>query len=297
MNYTLNQLQIFLKVSDLQSVTRAAEELHMTQPAVSIQLRNFQDQFDVPLFEIIKKRLYVTDFGKEIASLARKILQDIDYINLQTQAFKGLLAGRLKISSASTGKYIIPYFLNDFLNAHPEIDVTLDVTNKTRVIQSLIKNEIDFALISVVPEGLDTDQELLMDNKLYLIGPTHGQQSQLPLIYREEGSATRAAMETFFGKTGNQQKTIELTSNEAVKQAVIAGLGQSIVPLIGLRNELTNGDIKILPHNGLPRVTQWRLVWLKEKKLSPVANAYLAFIRKEKERIRLEKFGWYIDFK
>ena len=121
MNYTLNQLQIFLKITQTQSVTKAAEELHLTQPAVSIQLRNFQAQFEIPLTEVVGRKIFITDFGKEISLAAEKILNEVYAINYKTMAYKGQLAGRLKISVVSTGKYVIPYFLSDFLNQHQGI--------------------------------------------------------------------------------------------------------------------------------------------------------------------------------
>jgi DNA-binding transcriptional LysR family regulator len=115
MNYTIHQLQIFLKVIQKQSITKASEELFMTQPAVSIQLKNFQDQFDIPLTEVIGRQLYITDFGREIAVIAERIIQELDNINYKTQAYQGIMTGRLSISAASTGKYVIPYFLSGFL--------------------------------------------------------------------------------------------------------------------------------------------------------------------------------------
>ncbi|TAF68863.1 MAG: LysR family transcriptional regulator, partial [Flavobacterium sp.] len=123
MNYTLHQLQVFLKVAQCQSITKAAEELHLTQPAVSIQLKNFQDQFEIPLTEIIGRKLYVTDFGKEIVVAAEKIINEVHAINYKMQAYQGKLSGRLKISIVSTGKYIMPYFLNDFLKLHPDVEL------------------------------------------------------------------------------------------------------------------------------------------------------------------------------
>ena len=119
MNYTLNQLQIFLKIVQTQSVTKASEELHLTQPAVSIQLRNFQDQFDIPLTEVIGRKIYITDFGREIAKAAEVIIQQVHAINYKTMAYKGQLTGRLKISVVSTGKYVMPYFLSQFMQQHP----------------------------------------------------------------------------------------------------------------------------------------------------------------------------------
>ena len=144
MNYTLHQLQVFLKVTQTKSITKAAEELHLTQPAVSIQLRNFQDQFEIPLTEIIGRQLYVTDFGKEIAIAANTILDEVYAINYKTMAFKGQLSGRLKLAVVSTGKYVIPYFLSGFLKNNASVELEMDVNNKTKVIKALKNNEVDF---------------------------------------------------------------------------------------------------------------------------------------------------------
>lgn len=305
MNYTLHQLQVFLKVTQTKSITKAAEELYLTQPAVSIQLRNLQDQFDIPLTEVVGRQLYVTDFGKEIAEAAEAILNEVQAINYKTLAYKGQLSGRLKISSVSTGKYVMPFFLSGFLHEHPGIELSLDVTNKSKVIESLTKNVVDFALVSVLPKGIDIESTPLMKNSLYLVGDekpkkksyTKSFLGEVPLIYREKGSATRLAMENFVdGNSIATSKRIELTSNEAVKQAVIAGLGFSIMPLIGIKNELSNDDLHLYSVKGLPIQTTWNLVWLKSKRFSPAAEAYLDYITKEKSDIMAKHFSWFEDY-
>ncbi|NBY41528.1 MAG: LysR family transcriptional regulator, partial [Flavobacteriia bacterium] len=207
MNYTLNQLQIFLKIVQTQSVTKASEELHLTQPAVSIQLKNFQDQFDIPLTEVVGRKIYITDFGKEIAEVAEKIIDQVYAINYKTLAYKGQLTGRLKISVVSTGKYVMPFFLADFMNEHKGIALMMDVTNKNKVVESLEKNEVDFALVSILPTTLNIEKLDLLQNKLYLVGNTKTELNMvtgtketftdLPLIFREKGSGTRQAMESF----------------------------------------------------------------------------------------------------
>jgi DNA-binding transcriptional LysR family regulator len=303
MNYTLHQLQIFLKIAQLKSITKASEELHLTQPAVSIQLKNFQDQFPIPLTEVIGRQLYVTEFGKEIAIAAEKIINEVYAINYKTLSFQGQLSGRLKISIVSTGKYVMPYFLSEFVKLNPGIELIIDVTNKTKVIESLELNEVDFALVSVLPKKLNVNCVELMQNRLFYVASSKlntnksSSKKQLfenvPLIYREQGSATRNAMEDFISTNHFQvQKKIELTSNEAVKQAVLSELGCSIMPLIGIKNELKNNDLQIIPVKGLPIITNWNLIWLKSKKLSPVANAYLDFINSEKEEIIKKEFSW-----
>lgn len=304
MNYTLNQLNVFLKVVQLQSVTKASEELHLTQPAVSIQLKNFQDQFEIPLTEVVGRKIYITDFGREIAEAAEAILNQVQAINYKTLAFKGQLAGRLKLSVVSTGKYVMPYFLTSFMRMHQGVELMMDVTNKSKVLESLENNEVDFALVSILPDKLNVESMDLLHNKLYLVG--NGDSSidigkkgkdileNLPLIFRESGSGTRQAMESFFLQNKlSAQKKMELTSNEAVKQAVLAGLGFSVMPLIGIRNELRNQDLKIISVPGLPIQTTWRLIWLKGKKHSPVSKAYLEYLRVENKRIVDDHFSWY----
>lgn len=307
MNYTLNQLQIFLKIVQTQSVTKAAEELHLTQPAVSIQLKNFQDQFEIPLTEVVGRKIYITDFGKEIAAAVEQIINQVHAINYKTSAYKGQLTGKLKISIVSTGKYVMPYFLSDFINTNTGVELIMDVTNKTKVIESLENNEVDFALVSVLPPTLNIEYIDLLQNKLYLVGNAHtklkkGIQTKdafknLPLIFREKGSGTRQTMEQFFNRSNIAVlKKMELTSNEAVKQALLAGLGYSIMPLIGIKNELHNNELKIIPLKGLPIKTTWRLIWLKGKKHTPVSLSLLTYLKKEKTNIVHSKFNWYEQY-
>jgi len=303
MNYTLHQLQVFAKVVQLKSVTKASVELHMTQPAVSIQLKNFQDQFEIPLTEIIGRKLFVTDFGMEVHRMAERVIEEVYAINYKTMAYKGHLSGKLKISVVSTGKYIMPYFLSAFIKENPGIELLMDVTNKTMVSESLKNNEVDFALVSIIPDVGKVNEEILLDNDLYLVAngkapqPKKGKEQkpfdEMTLLFREEGSGTRMMMENYLKKYAIKEiKKIELTSNEAVKQSIIAGLGNSIMPLIGIRNELKNGELKIIKTRGLPITTQWRLIWLKNKKLSPISEAYLDYIKTNKALVIKTYFSW-----
>src|SRR5690606_2111531 len=170
MNISLHQLQIFLKVSETQSITKAAEELHLTQPAVSIQLKNLQDQLDLPIIEMVGKKVFITDFGKEILETAHKISEEIDSISSKAAAYRGELIGKLKIAVVSTGKYVITYFLSGFIRKHNKVELVLDVTNRARVKESLERNEIDFALVSVLPDNPKVEFIDLMENKLFLVG-------------------------------------------------------------------------------------------------------------------------------
>ncbi len=308
MNYTLNQLRIFRKIAQLESISKAANELHLSQPAVSIQLKNFQEQFEVPLTEIIGRKLHITDFGREIAESANKIIAEAYDMKHKSMAHKGYITGRIRLTVASTAKYVMPYFISEFLNEHEGIDLKMDVTNKSKVLQSLENNEVDFAMVSVLPEKLKIDRIELLQNKLFLVGnkqlAKEGKHidskdlEKLTLIFREKGSATRSAMQEFIDKNQlNIKKEIELTSNEAVKQAVIAGLGYSIMPLIGIKNELQNKDLYIIPLKQLPITTEWNLIWLQNKKFSPAAKAYKDYLEQNKSRLIQEKFAWFESYK
>jgi DNA-binding transcriptional LysR family regulator len=303
MNFTLSQLRVFQKVAQLSSVTQAAKELHLSQPAVSVQLKNFQDNFDIPLTEVIGRQLFITDFGHEIAAMVNVMLDQLYAIQQQSLIHQGQLSGRLKIATASTGQYVLPYFLADFVNEHSGVELAMDVTNKSTVMESLKANRVDLCLVSIVPPNLSVNQLDLLPNKLFLVGKADAPLrkkiyqtdilAELPLIYRESGSGTRQAMEEFLLQNKVGARThLQLRSNEAVKQAVLAGLGYSIMPLIGLRNELRDKQLKIFPVKGLPIQTNWSLIWLKDKKLPPPAKALVEHLRMHKEDLITTYFSW-----
>ncbi len=305
MNYTLHQLKVFVCIVKYESVTKASEELFLTQPAVSSQLKKLQDQFDIPLTEVVGRKLFITEFGKEIAEACKRILLASEEIKQTSDQYKGLIAGHLKIAIVSTGKYVMPYLLSGFTHRFPAVDVALDVSNKHRVVEALSKNEIDFALVSVLPDDLKLKKVDLMENSLYLVGnadkakvfrgKTVGAKEleELPFIFREQGSATRNAMENFLESNNVKAKQqYELVSNEAVKQAVNAGLGYSIMPLIGLRNVINAGEIQLIKTKGLPVKTKWMLCYLEGKKLSPAADAFINFLESHKETLIEKYFGW-----
>jgi DNA-binding transcriptional LysR family regulator len=306
MDYTFQQLRIFSTVSETQSITKAAEVLHISQPAVSVQLKKFQDFFDNPLYEVIGRKLHLTDFGLEIAAVCRATMQEAQQLKNKSKEHKGELWGTLKISVVSTAKYVMPYLLSDFLRINPGIDLKMDVTNKKAVLESLGKNEIDLAMVSTLPENIQIEKIQLMPNKLHLIGSKNMPMitelneklgSSHTFIFREKGSATRQIMETVLKeKKVSIAKQLQLTSNEAVKQAVLAGLGYSIMPLIGLKNALQSGDVKIMPVDGLPVTTNWHLIWLKNKKFGAAQTAFLNYLKEEKDTILHDKFQWFEQF-
>lgn len=304
MNITLHQLKVFAVIVDRKSITKAAGELNMTQPAVSIQLKKLQEQFDIPLTEMIGRKIYITDFGQELYRIVQKVLDEMDTIRYKALDFKGILSGKLSVSVVSTGKYVLPYFLSGFLKANPAVDLRVDVTNRSKVIKSLEDNEVDFSLLSVLPSQLQVMEEVLMPNKWYLVAPgdypiaprqslAQSVFEDIRLIFREEGSGTRYIMQQYFSQANViPQLRLELASDEAVKQAVIAGLGLSILSILTLKNELKQKEVKIVPIKGLPLKSNWRLVWLKRKKSSMVAQAFLDYIRREKAAIYKTNFSW-----
>lgn len=303
MHYTLHQLQVFLKVAELGSVSKAAEAMHLTQPAVSMQLRKLQDQFALPLTEMVGRQLFLTEFGQEIATAARPILEQVHAINYKTLAYQGQLTGQLRIMSVSTGKYIMPYLLSDFLYRNPGIELQYQVTNKQQVLTALEQNSIDLALVSLVPVHLALEKMELLPNELRLVaspllleraGTSHWQEllQRQPLLFRESGSGTRQLMETWLAGQGwSQPHRFELASNEAVKQAVLAGLGCSVMPVLGIKGELQRGEMVVVEAPGLPLYSQWSLVHARGKRLLPAAAAFLSFLARERETINTRWFS------
>lgn len=310
MNFTIHQLRIFTTICDLQSITKTSEKLFLTQPAVSIQLKKFQDQFDIPLTTLKGRQIAITDFGLSICEVSKRILNEVDNIQVTTNQYKGLLSGKLSFSVVSTGKYVMPYILSNFKNAHPLIDISINVTNKQIVTKNMFDKTDDFYLVSVLPTVEDTTSIKLIKNDLYLVGSseyinnrikrsmTPGELSKHSLILREQGSATRSAMESYLLDNNiSSQNTMELVSNEAVKQAVNAGLGLSIMPLIGLKNELTSGEMSIIPIKGLPITTEWQLVYNTGTQMSPVKKAFIDYLETSKIESLSGKFSWTKNFK
>ena len=303
MKYTLHQLEVFQCLVETSSISKTAQVLNLTQPAVSIQMKNFQNQFDLKLYEIIGRKIYITEFGKKIAAATSNIINQVEQINFISSEYQGKLASKLKISVVSTGKYVMPFFLKDFLSLHPSVELVLDVTNKAKVLESLENNEVDFALVSILPEKLKVESIPLLKNKLYLVGhesfeiQTNPLQPKdlenFPIILRETGSGTRETMERFFYRNEVQlSKPLVLTSNEAVKQAIVAGLGASIMPIIGLKNEINLKQLKIIPCKGLPIETQWSIIWMKGKSLNPTGLAFKEFLERKKMDIVKDHFNW-----
>lgn len=297
MNLTLHQLKAFHAVAKFQSITKAAEAMSMTQPAVSIQLKNLQEQFEVPLTEIIGKKIHITEFGQELVDTANRIFGELGQIEEKMLELKGLLGGKIRISAVSTGKYIIPYLMADFMKIYPHVEISLNVSNRLKVLAHLQENSTDLALVSLWPDDLDLESIQLAENKWYLAcSPEKKEHYQahvnadawdkVPFVLREKGSGTRTIMENFFNDRDIHVETrLELATNEAVKQALMAGLGASLLSNFSMAQELNEGRIAVLEFPGLPLKADWKLIWLKQKKHSPAVKAFIRWLSENRKQI------------
>jgi DNA-binding transcriptional LysR family regulator len=308
MNISLTQLRALKAIALQESITGAARSLNMTQPAVSIQLKNLQEQFEVPLTEIIGKRIHITEFGQELVEMADRIFDEVAQIEQKMLGLKGLLGGKIRISAVSTGKYIIPYLMADFMKIHPHVEISLEVSNRYSVLAHLQENTTDLALISVSPPSdLAFDSITLEENKWYLAcAPELAEKfqaqidadnwSKVPFILREKGSGTRLKMEEFFNSRNIKvDSKMELATNEAVKQAVMAGLGASILSNFSMSQEIKDHRITLLKYPDLPIKSMWKLIWLKQKKHSPAVLAFIRWISENKKSIFKSHFNTFDD--
>ena len=269
---------------------------HLTQPAVSIQFKTFAQQFNFPLIEYRSKQMVLTELGTEVF---RRLTQILDYtaaLNTLNTSLKDKLTRTLTLSVVSTDKYIMPYLVKTFIDDHPDVDLVMDVDNRLKVIESLEKNSVDFSLVSILPKNLPVETLELIGNDLYLMGSPMQKKlweqqnmGQMTYLFRERGSSTKSHMEKFLSMIKvKPNKKVELTSNETIKQSVIAGLGISVMPVIGIKRELNDGTVVIIPHTKLPIKTNWNLIWRQQKELSPVASAFLKHLEDHKESILKE---------
>lgn len=292
-NFTLRQLTLFEAVARTGSFTRTAEELHLTQPAVSNQIKQLEDQIGSPLFEHSGRRIAPTEIGREMVAFCRDIAQRIDEFESMLDDIKGLHHGVLNVSVVSTAEYFAPYLLARFCARHPGITVNLDVTNRDAVLKQLADNAPDMAIMGVPPDGANLVSQSFMPNPLVVIAaPDHAlcAMPNVPIkrvvkerfIIREPGSGTRDAFERFLHKNGGRlQNSMEMSSNEAIKHAVMAGLGLGVVSLHTLEMELKLGRIAIIDLVDFPLERQWHLVHRQGKRFSVAAQALQNFILTE----------------
>lgn len=297
MNVTLRQLQVFEAVARHLSFTRAAEELYLTQPAVSMQVKQLEGAVGLPLFEQLGKRIHLTEAGRAMQRYSRVVAEQLREAQQVIEELKGIEGGRLQITVASTVNYFATRLLSAFCQRYKGVHVSLDVTNRENLLRQLETNETDIVLMGQPPEELDAVAEPFMDNPLVVIAPpdhplTH--RRKIPLselrhetfLMRERGSGTRMAMERFFSEKGiKPSSSIEMTSNEAIKQSVEAGLGLGIVSAHTVELELEVERLKILDVESFPIMRRWYVVHRRGKRLSAAATAFKDFVLREAHNV------------
>lgn len=297
LHLTLRQLRVFESVARHLNFSRAAEELYLSQPAVSMQIKQLEENVGLPLFEQMGKRIYLTDAGRELYHYSRAIAQQLADMEAALDQMKGLERGKLIISVVSTANYFAPQLLARFCQRHKHITVSLSVANRETVLKQLAENAVDMAVMGQPPEGMDVVAESFMENPLIVVAPPHHplcKEKRIPLkrleqetfLVREPGSGTRGAMERFFVEHHIKlNKGMEMGTNEAVKQAVQAGLGLGIVSLHTAELELETKRLKVLDAQGFPIVRHWHVVHREGKRLSTVAQTFKDFLLKEAAKL------------
>ena len=286
MHITLRQLRIFEAVARNHSISRAAAEMHLTQPAVSMQMKQLEEQVGLPLIEQVGKRLVLTEAGEELRGHAREIAARMVDLNAAMDQFRGLERGLLQLAVVSTANYFLPALIAEFSRRHPGVRVSLQVGNREDVLAELVDNHADLAITGRPPASLDVVAQHFMDNPLVVIAsPAHPlaavrdiplqRLAEETLVVREPGSGTRAAVERHFGEHGLACRAgCELGTNEALKQAVRAGLGLGVVSAQTIELELQTRCLVVLPVQGFPIVRHWYVLHRTHKRLSAAARTF-----------------------
>jgi DNA-binding transcriptional LysR family regulator len=294
---TLHQLQVFEAIARSGSFTRAAEELFLTQPTVSQQIKQLTKAIGMPLFELVGKRLYLTDAGKEVLKVCRDISEKLSEMEMTLADLKGLKQGNLRLAVTTTAKYFVPRLLGPFRQRYPGIKIFLKVTNRRRLIDRLAENLDDLYILGQPPAHLDISLCPFLENPLVVIAPHNHplakeknislqRLGEEPFIMREAGSGTRMAVESFCAKNGvSLNVEMEIGSNEAIKQAIVGGLGVSVLSRYVLALEGINGPLRILDVEGFPIPLRWYILYPGSKQLSIVAQTFLEYLLDEGPRI------------
>ncbi|MCW9029643.1 MAG: LysR family transcriptional regulator [Kangiella sp.] len=289
---TLRQLQILLALREHGSVTAASEALYLTQPTVSMQLKNLTDKIGMPLYQQHGKKLQFTDAGLEVLKTAKDVVDCFDQLEMRLSALKGLEAGKLRIAVVSTAKYFIPHLLGEFCKLYPNVEVNFSVGNRQQIIDRMKDNQDDFYVFTYPPKEIDLVTIKFLDNPLVAIAHNQHPLTQkkrislqqffkLPFLLREQGSGTRYAIERFLEEKNlplNTRMIIE--SNEAIRHSVMSDLGVSILSAYTLVYGEDAG-LSVLPVTGLPIRSQWYLGYLENKQLSPIAQRFLEWVTTE----------------
>jgi DNA-binding transcriptional LysR family regulator len=300
MNITLRQLQVFQAVARHLNYTRAAEELFLSQPAVSMQIKQLEESLGESLFEQMGKKVYLTEAGREVYRYSQAIENQLNEMQMVLSEMKGLQHGKLSLTVASTANYFVPTLLGIFNQRHKGVSVDIDVTNRKNMLRALTANTIDFAIMGSPPEGLGVELEAypFMENPLVMLAaPDHpmADRKHIPLeeltnetfIMREPGSGTRAARERYFSEQGVSDftRTMEMNSNEAIKQAVQAGLGLGVLSIHTMEVELMLNRLVVLDVEGFPIMRNWYIVHRKGKRFSAIAHAFKEFVLNEAQSL------------
>lgn len=292
-NATLRQLKVFETVARHLSFSRAAEELHLTQPAVSTQVRQLELHVGLPLFEQLGKRIYLTPAGTEMLHYSRSIIQQFREAEDAMAQLKGISGGRLNVAVISAGDYFFPRLLAEFMDRHESVTLNLAVHNREELLHQLAGNLTDLAVMVRPPEGIDTIAESFAPHPYVIVAaPNHklvGQRN-IPLaglaeeafVSREKGSDTWNSMqEGFAGRLSNMRIAMEIKSTETIKQAVIANMGIAFLSAHTVGLELQTGQLAVLDIEGFPVMLNWYVVHRKNKRLPPVALAFKQFLMEE----------------
>lgn len=287
---TLHQLRIFDALAQHMSITRTAEVLHLTPPAISIQVKQLGEAAGQPLVEQVSKKLYLTQAGEAVASACRDISARMERLVQELSALQGMERGTLSVSILTTAKYFVPLMLGQLSAQHPGIEITLFVGNRKAILDRLVHNQDDLYILGQPPENLNVVTIPFAPNPLVAIAhPNHplaGKKqiapkrlTEEPFIARERGSGTRLSCDAFFQRHhATPQIRMELGSNEAIKQTVAGRLGISIISKITVEAELARGSLVVLDVKGLPLRRQWHLVYPEHKILAPAAQAFKEFL-------------------
>jgi len=290
---TLHQLKVFEAVARHNSFTRAAEELFLTQPTVSMQVKQLTKAVGMPLFDQIGKRLYLTQAGEELVKTCRQVFEQLEQFEMTVADLKGLKQGRLRIAVITTAKYFIPRLLGPFCQRYPGIDISLQVTNHEHIINRLNDNLDDLYVMSQLPESIEVSCKPILENPLVVVAPiSHplAQEKNIslervgtePFIMREPGSGTRKAVQTLFDERKIQLKVrLDLGSNEAIKQAIAGGLGISVLSAHTLTLDSPNSQLTVLDVEQFPIDRYWYAVYPTDKQLSIVARTFLEYLLSE----------------
>lgn len=297
---TLHQLKVFEAVARHNSFTRAAEELFLTQPTVSMQVKQLTKAVGMPLFDQIGKRLYLTQAGEELVKTCRQIFEQLDQFEMRVADLKGLKQGRLKIAVITTAKYFIPRLLGPFCQRYPGIDISLQVTNHELILNRLNDNLDDLYVMSQLPENIELSYKQILENPLVVVAPvTHplAQEKNIslervgtePFIMREPGSGTRKAVQSLFDERKIQLKVrLDLGSNEAIKQAIAGGLGISVLSAHTLTLDSPNSQLTVLDVENFPIERYWYAIYPSGKQLSIVARTFLEYLLSEGRQVTEE---------